>query len=115
MSTVMEYVVAPERSLAQRMDALKHANEIRFARAEWKRDVKAGRTPAVAGLVDPPACLESMRVVDLLVALPKVGRVKANKALVRCRISPSKTLGGMTERQRLELAAWLGLRQVRGA
>ena len=36
--------LAPERSLNQRMDALKRANEIRTQRARLKRDLKAGRT-----------------------------------------------------------------------
>jgi hypothetical protein len=41
--------------------------------------------------------------------LPKVGRVKVRKILEKARISPSKTLGGMTVRQRTELASWLVL------
>ena len=43
----------------------------------------------------------------MLLAMPKYGQVKANKALTQCRISPSKTLGGLTERQRNELARHL--------
>jgi hypothetical protein len=39
----------------------------------------------------------------MLLAVPKVGRVKANKVLNLCRISPSKTIGGLSERQRTEL------------
>ena len=42
---------------------------------------------------------------DLLLAVPKYGRVKVNKILAQCRISPSKTLGGLSERQRAELVA----------
>jgi hypothetical protein len=33
--------------------------------------------------------------------------VKVNKVLSQCRISPSKTLGGLSERQRGELVALL--------
>ena len=40
---------------------------------------------------------------DLLLAVPKYGRVKVNKILSQCRISPSKTIGGLSERQRTEL------------
>jgi hypothetical protein len=39
----------------------------------------------------------------MLLALPKYGRVKATKILHSCRVSPSKTFGGLTERQRTEL------------
>jgi hypothetical protein len=33
--------------------------------------------------------------------------VKANKVLQQCRISPSKTIGGLSERQRSELVSLL--------
>ena len=39
-------------------------------------------------------------VFDLMLAVPKYGRVKDNKILSQCRISPSKTLGGLSQRQR---------------
>jgi hypothetical protein len=44
-------------------------------------------------------------VFDLLLAVPKYGRVKVNKILGTCKISPSKTVGGLSERQRRELVA----------
>ena len=37
----------------------------------------------------------------------KYGRVKVNKILTTCRISPSKTIGGLSERQRSELVSLL--------
>jgi hypothetical protein len=43
----------------------------------------------------------------MVLALPKVGSVKATKILHSCRISPSKTFGGLSERQRAELAGRL--------
>jgi hypothetical protein len=102
--------VAPERSIAQRMTALAHANEIRTDRAALKRDLKAGRVSVVSVLTDPPACAETMKVIDLLLALRGVGRVKAQTVLRLCKVSPSKTLGGMTARQRAEVVAMLGRR-----
>lgn len=100
-------VVAPERSLDQRLAALDRANEIRMARAQLKRDVKAGRRSVRDVLLDPPDWAATMHVLDLLLAAPKVGRVKANKVLQLSRVSPSKTLGGMTTRQRVGVAAML--------
>jgi hypothetical protein len=44
-----------------------------------------------------------MKVFDLLLATPKYGRIKANKLLQRCRISSSKTVGGLSDRQRVEI------------
>jgi ribosomal protein S13 len=40
----------------------------------------------------------------MLLALPKVGRVKAAKIMNNCRVSPNKTFGGLSDRQRAELA-----------
>jgi hypothetical protein len=99
--------LTPERSLAQRMDALQRANEIRTERARLKRELKAGRTKIHALLLDPPEYLETAKVFDLLLAVPKYGRVKVNRILTHCRISPSKTIGGLSERQRNELVSYL--------
>jgi hypothetical protein len=98
---------APERSLAQRMEALKRANEIRIKRARLKRDLKGGRANVHVMLLDPPDYLETAKVFDLLLAVPKYGRVKVNRVLTHCRISPSKTIGGLSQRQRRELVSYL--------
>lgn len=96
-------IAAPERSLVQRMEALQRANDVRSRRAQLKRDLKAGRALIHELLLKPPDYLDSAKVFDLLLAVPKYGRVKVNKILSTCRISPSKTIGGLSERQRAEL------------
>jgi hypothetical protein len=96
-----------DRSLEQRFDALDKANEIRCGRAQLKRDLKARKVSARDLLADPPAVIETMKVYDLLRAVPKVGRVKANKLTTQARIAPSKTVGGLSERQRGELVRLL--------
>ena len=98
---------APERSLAQRMDALQRANDIRTRRAHLKRDLKAGRASIYDQLLQPPEWLETAKGFDMMLAVPKFGRVKVNKILLTCRISPSKTIGGLSERQRTELVSML--------
>lgn len=112
MSTmdVMDRPVAPERSLQQRLDALEKANDIRVRRAALKRDLKARRVELVPLLLDPPAWLETAHVFDLLLAVPRIGRVKANKLLTKHMISPSKTVGGLSARQRVALVALMGER-----
>lgn len=95
------------RSRLQRMDALARANHIRTQRAQVKRDLKAGRVSIASLLQQPPGCVETAKVFDLLLAVPRYGRVKVNKVLAHCRISPSKTIGGLSERQRTELVALL--------
>ncbi len=99
--------VAPERTLNQRMDALEKANVIRSQRAKLKKDLKSGRMSIHSLLQDPPDYLETAKVVDMLLAVPKYGRVKAHRVLQSCRISPSKTIGGLSERQRTELVSLL--------
>jgi hypothetical protein len=98
---------APQRSLNQRMDALARANQIRIKRAQLKRDLKSGRLSIHTLLLDPPEYLETAKVFDMLLAVPKYGRVKVNKILAHCRIAPSKTIGGLSERQRSELITLL--------
>ncbi len=89
------------------MDALNRANDIRTRRARLKKDLKAGHTTIQDLLLDPPEYVETAKVFDMLLAVPKYGRVKVNKVLVTCRISPSKTIGGLSERQRAELVGLL--------
>ena len=97
----------PERTNEQRMKALRRANEIRTRRAQLKRDLKAGKVKVETLLLDPPEYVLSAKAFDMILAVPKSGRVKANKILTQCRISPSKTIGGLSERQRAELVQFL--------
>jgi S13-like H2TH domain len=104
---VKSSLAAPERSLDQRMEALRRANDIRTARAKLKKDLKASRASIHAILLDPPEYVLTAKVFDMLLAVPKYGRVKTNRILNQCRISPSKTIGGLSERQRTELVSQL--------
>jgi hypothetical protein len=97
----------PERTFAQRMDALQHANAIRTRRAQLKRELKTGRRSIDQVLLEPPEWVETAKLFDILLAVPKYGRVKAQKVLQEVKISPSKTIGGLSERQRRELVALL--------
>jgi len=94
---------APLRSLDQRMEALKRANDIRVRRARLKKDLKDGRVRIEQILHNPPEYVSTAKVFDMLMAVPKFGRVKAARFLNQCRISQSKTVGGLSERQRAEL------------
>ena len=94
---------APLRSLDQRMEALKRANDIRVKRAKLKKDLKDGRVRVEQILRNPPEYVETAKVFDILMAVPKFGRVKAARFLNQARISQAKTVGGLSERQRAEL------------
>src|SRR3984893_17714801 len=96
-------VQAPVRSLDQRMEALRRANDIRVKRAQLKKDLKLGRVSIETILGPPPEWVSTAKVFDMLMAVPKFGRVKAARFLNTCRISQSKTVGGLSDRQRAEL------------
>src|SRR5215210_2463684 len=107
VASVDTATAVPERTHEQRMRALGRANEIRSKRAQLKRDLKAGKAKIETLLLDPPDYVMSAKAFDMILAVPKYGRVKANKILTQCRISPSKTIGGLSERQRGELVGQL--------
>lgn len=98
----------PDRTLAQRMSALEKANEIRIYRAALKREIAAGLVDAAGKLTDNDPMLETMKVHELLMAMPGTGRVKVNRILTREQVSPSKTIGGLSARQRGALVTALG-------
>ena len=103
MAPPQAQVQAPVRSLDQRMEALKRANDIRVKRAQLKKDLKSGAVSIEQILSNPPEYVSTAKVLDMLMAVPKFGQVKAKRYLNQCRISESKTVGGLSDRQRTEL------------
>lgn len=97
--------LTPDRSAEQRLVALQRANDVRSYRARLKRDLKAGHRDFLALMMNPPEYLLTAKVYDLLMEVPKYGRVRVNKVFSRAEISPSKTFGGISQRQRLKLKA----------
>ncbi len=93
----------PERSLDQRLEALRRANDIRVRRAQLKKDIKSGAARIEEILEARPGYVETAKVFDMLMSVPKFGKVKVTRLLNQCRISESKTVGGLSERQRTEL------------
>jgi hypothetical protein len=75
MVTTKSHAQAPARSLDQRMEALQRANDVRVRRAQLKRDLKAGREEIESIQLDPPGWVETAKVFDMLMAVPKFGRV----------------------------------------
>lgn len=99
----MPVTAAPERTQQQRTAALIKANRIRLKRAQLKRDLKHKRVSPLDLLHEPPEWIETMKLNDLLLAVPKYGRVKVTRLLRDHRISPSITVGGLSSRQRAEI------------
>jgi hypothetical protein len=64
----------PNRSHSQRLEALELANRIRTHRSHLKRELKARRLHVRDVLDDP--LLATMKVADLLMAIPGYGKVR---------------------------------------
>ena len=54
-------------------------------------------------LATPPEYVQTQKVHDLLLVLPKYGPVRVTRLPAQCRISPAKTVAGLGDRQRQEL------------
>ena len=95
--------VASTRSPASRMNALRQANQVRSLRARLKQDLREGTVRLEQILATRAGCLATAKVFDLLVAVPKIGPVKAAHLLNLAHINPSKTVVALSERQRARL------------
>ena len=99
----MSLSAASTRSLDSRMIALERANEVRSARAKLKQQLRQGKVRIDEVLATPPEQVATAKVLDLLLAVPKFGPVRAGRVLSTARVSQSKTVGGLTDRQRAHL------------
>lgn len=91
---------APPRTTDQRLEALRRANVVRAWRTDLKARMLIGETTATEVLTYTPPLAETMKVLDLLLTVPQIGKVKADKILRKAGVSPSKTVTGITDRQR---------------
>lgn len=106
----MGTIAMPVRSQQQRLDALARGNEVRSWRAELKVRMKAREVSFATALSDPDWRMRTMHVLDLLLATPSVGRVKAGKVLKRTMVPPTRQVGMLTIDQRRRLISELGVR-----
>jgi NMD protein affecting ribosome stability and mRNA decay len=97
----------PDRSREQRRLALIKANEIRHERAVLKRDIRAGRQKLAPLLLNPPSYLETAKIIEFVLAVPRIGPLKANRILSRSRVSPGRTFRGASPHQRRTIVAEL--------
>ncbi|NLE73251.1 MAG: hypothetical protein GX604_01255 [Actinobacteria bacterium] len=93
----------PARTEQQRLEALARANAVRTQRSQLKIRLKNGEERLEDILLSPPDYVHTAKVLELLMALPQVGPVRAGRILEACRVSASKTVIGLTPRQRTEL------------
>tara|TARA_B100000586_G_scaffold4540_1_gene3093 strand:- start:575 stop:889 length:315 start_codon:yes stop_codon:yes gene_type:complete len=100
----------PQLTDEQRRAALVKAAEARRVRAEIKELLKMG-TLSLSELLDRSdndRILAKMKVLSVLEALPKLGKVKARRTMDEVGISDSRRLRGLGSQQRAELLARFG-------
>ena len=112
MSAVGGVSTPPDRSMAQRMEALERANEVRVWRARFRVAVKQagkreGRARIADQLRDPHPNMETMQIGRLLLFAPRVGRRIRDEMLAAVGASPSRRVGALTDRQVRELVKQL--------
>ena len=91
----------------QCLRALEHANQVRLARAELKRRVRAGGLSAAEVILACPWQARTMSVSELLANQRSWGGIRSRRLLLSLRIPENKRVGTLTERQRLALASLL--------
>jgi hypothetical protein len=91
----------------QHLRALEYANRVRLARARMKRQVAAGELLAADVVLACPWQAHSMSISDLLMSQNRWGRTRCRRLLVSLAVPENKSVGTLTERQRVGLAAML--------
>lgn len=89
----------------QHMRALERANEVRLARAQLKRCIASGEVGAADVVLDCPPEADSMKLCELLMSQRRWGRTRCRKVLQSIGLGENKTVGTLTQRQRITLAA----------
>ena len=91
----------------QHLRALEHANRVRLARAEMKRDIARGEISVVEVVLTCPWQVHSMSISDLLMSQKRWGRARCRRLLTSIGVPENKAVGTLTERQRAALADML--------
>lgn len=95
----------PQLTDEQRAAALEKAAASRRARAELKDRLKRGDTTLTQVLTDAATndVIGKTRVSEVLTALPKVGKIRAQAIMTELEIAPTRRLRGLGDRQRQAL------------
>jgi hypothetical protein len=97
----------PAGSGRQRRLALERANHVRLTRAKLKQRLRAGEVAAADAILRNSRDTDTMTVAELLLSQRGWGPTRSAKMLRSVSLSEKKTLGSLTERQRVMLAAVL--------
>jgi len=91
----------------QALEALNVANRVRTLRAEDKRAIKRESLDPCVILRNPPDYWKKAKLVELLLAMPRIGQLRANRWCMIEGVLPTRQVGQLTERQVLVLSIHL--------
>ena len=98
----------PALTPEQRRAALEKAAEARAARAAVKARLKMGSLSLAEALASDDVHIAKMKVVAMLEALPKVGKVKARRIMDEVGIADNRRIQGLGAQQKAALLERLG-------
>ena len=84
----------------QSKEALQHANEVRENRNRLKREIKDGTVTIHSVLHHPPYFMRNMKIIELLTSQKRYGRTRALQVLRKVKVSESRPIKHLTERER---------------
>jgi hypothetical protein len=87
---------------------LAQANDVRLRRAEDKRRIGRRELDPATVLREVPAHWSSAEIMELLISMPWVGRVKARKWCRLALVSPNRPIEAMTPRERAAVTRAIG-------
>ncbi len=102
----------PRLSTEERRAALEKAKLSRQERAEVKRLITLGEINIFDAINDPRESIRRMKVIELLSALPGVGKARATLIMERRNISPTRRIGGLGHLQLKALGKELAVAKI---
>ena len=98
----------PKMTDEQRAAALEKAKEARAKRAKLKEDIKSGKLTLTKVLNSDDEITKKTKVLQILVSLPGVGKVTAQKAMEEIGIAENRRIGGLGSAQKEKLIERVG-------
>lgn len=93
--------------MSQHMDAFEKGNRIRIERAKLKKQISENDRVLLRVLEDPPECMNSISIMELLCCQQRWGRRRSLQLLTKCKLRESRQLGELTLRQRTIISDYL--------
>ena len=108
----MTNVPPPHLTLEQRRAALEKAKLSRKERAEVKEKIALGEINIFDAINDPRESIRRMKVIELLSAIPGVGKARATLIMERRNIAPTRRISGLGQLQLKALGKELAVAKV---